>query len=118
MEKQPTQESRGYGGRSDDRTIAKIEHRLDDVAFRQDDLDKAMSSCLRRIGVVRFNAFDDVGGEQSFSLAMLDARNNGIVISAIYGRQDSRIYVKVIANGEAERPLGQEEAKALKEALT
>ncbi|MCL5103136.1 MAG: DUF4446 family protein [Armatimonadetes bacterium] len=100
------------------RAITKVENHLEDVISRHDDLDKAMSCCLQRMGVVRFNAFDDVGGEQSFSLALLDARNNGIVISSIYGRQDSRIYVKGIVNGEGERPLSQEETKALKQALT
>lgn len=97
--------------------ISNVERRLEDIVSRQDGLDKAMSSCFQKVGLVRFNAFEDVGGEQSFSVALLDARNNGVVMSSIYGRQDSRTYIKGITNGEGERSLSQEETKALKQAL-
>jgi hypothetical protein len=68
--------------------------------------------------VVRFNAFDDIGGEQSFAVALLDANGNGVVLSSLYGRQDSRLYAKTIAGGEPDRPLSSEEKRALDQALT
>jgi hypothetical protein len=73
--------------------------------------------CLKKVGIVRYNAFDDVGGEQSFAVALLDSDANGVVISGLYGRQDSRVYAKAIYKGQGERPLSDEEQQALGKAL-
>jgi len=65
---------------------------------------------------VRYNAFDDVGGNQSFSLALLDGRADGVVISGHLGRGATRVYVKAILDGRAEVPLADEEVGALADA--
>ena len=72
---------------------------------------------MQKIGVVRFNAFDDVGGEQSFALAILDSNKTGVVVSSLYGRQDARLYAKAIVDGQGDRQLSDEERSALDQAL-
>ncbi len=76
-----------------------------------------LAECIQKFGMVRFNAFDDIGGEQSFALVLLDGNNSGVAISSLYSRQDARLYAKGIVNGEAERPLSGEEQRALRMAL-
>lgn len=68
-------------------------------------------------GLVRFNAFDDTGGNQSFALALLDADADGFVLSSLHSRQATRLYVKRISAGSSELPLSQEEAQAVEQAL-
>ena len=79
-------------------------------------LQAQMPACLRKTGLVRFDAFEDVGGEQSFSLALLDFNNNGFVLSSVYSRNDVRVYSKAIRDGRASHTLSQEEERALREA--
>lgn len=94
------------------------------VSRRVDELDEShrravseLSGCLQNVGLVRFNAFEDVGGEQSFALALLNKGRNGVVVSSLYGRQDARLYAKSISNGEGERPLSDEERRAVEQAI-
>lgn len=68
---------------------------------------------LHRIGFVRFNPFKDVGSNQSFSLALLDGKNNGVVVSSLHTRDASRVYAKPIENSASPTPLTDEEKKAL-----
>ena len=93
--------------------ISRLQDRLDGAMVRQMDLGQALAGCIQKANVVRFNAFEDVGGEQSFALSLLDDKNNGVVISSLYGRQDCRLYVKTITNGTAERALSKEEQQAI-----
>lgn len=76
-----------------------------------------MASMLSQVGVVRYDAFDDVGGAQSFSAALLDKRGNGIVISAINGRHETRCYGKQVVGGESEHTLSKEETEAIAAAM-
>ncbi|MDR3589264.1 MAG: DUF4446 family protein [Negativicutes bacterium] len=76
-------------------------------------LDGILRGCVQRVGIVRFNAFEDTGSDLSFAVAMLDAENNGIVISSLFGRNDSRTYAKPIVNGESSYFLTTEEKQAL-----
>jgi hypothetical protein len=71
----------------------------------------------QRTGLVRYDAFDGVAGQQSYSLCLLDANNNGVVMSSLVGTNFSRGYAVEIVSGEAQRKLGDEEAKALADAL-
>ena len=80
-------------------------------------LDSLLKKAITRISVVRFDAFEDVGSDLSYCVAMLDSNNNGIVISGIFGREDSRTYVKPIVDGESSYKLTQEEERALKDAM-
>jgi hypothetical protein len=70
------------------------------------------------VSVVRFDAFDDMGGRLSFSAAILDARGDGMVITGINGRQDTRVYSKPVRNGTSPHNLSDEEEVAIREALS
>ncbi|MDP3058399.1 MAG: DUF4446 family protein [bacterium] len=79
-------------------------------------LEKKLKTTVGRVGLVRFNAFPDAGGELSFSLALLDDESNGILVSSIYGRAEARVYAKHISRGRAATNLSVEEQGALDQA--
>lgn len=98
--------------------------RLDDIQNAKDDienLDKRcnvlkdqLGKCVQKVGVVRFNAFDDTGSDLSFAIALLDEKNDGVVISSIYGRSEARCYAKPINNSDSSYVLSDEEKQAIK----
>jgi len=106
--------------------------RLQDVKlllFRQqtfmEDVDKKLSELtakqletIQKIGFIRFDAFKDMGGALSFSLALLNGKNEGIVISSLHGREGSRVYGKTVKGESSSFPLLDEEKEAIKRALT
>jgi len=96
--------------------LSNIDTKLDSIVAKQAELAAELDHCVKRVGIVRFNAFDDVGGEQSFALALLNAKRDGVVVSSLYGRQDARLYAKSIVKGEGERPLSDEERRAVDKA--
>lgn len=72
---------------------------------------------VQRVGIVRFNPFADTGGAQSFTMAILDSRDNGVVMTSLYGRTGNRWYVKEVAAGRGkEVELSKEEEAAIKNA--
>ena len=74
-------------------------------------------SHLQKMGFVRFNPFSDTGGDQSFCLAILDGQDNGIVISSLHSREQTRVYAKEIVAGKPKGvELSKEEREALKKA--
>ena len=73
---------------------------------------------FQKLGLVRFNPFKNVGGDQSFSVALLDLENNGFVFSSIYGQDGNRVYAKPIANSKSEYVLSEEEKEAISKAQT
>lgn len=73
---------------------------------------------LFKVGIVRFNPFKDVGGDQSFAIALLNGKNDGLTISSLYTREGTRIYCKNIIDGQSEKyPLTNEEKEAIKMAI-
>ncbi|MDQ7029441.1 MAG: DUF4446 family protein [Ardenticatenia bacterium] len=66
-----------------------------------------------RVGVVRFNPFQETGGDQSFSIALLDDHGNGVVITSLYTRDGTRIYAKPLEQGQSPYPLMDEEKEAI-----
>ena len=70
-----------------------------------------------RTAMVRFRAFEDMGGDLSYAVAMLDANNDGVIFSSIFARADSRSYIKPIKNGSSEYSLTDEEKGVLREAM-
>lgn len=73
---------------------------------------------LHKTGVVRFNPFKEIGGDQSFAIALLNGKNNGLVLSSLHTREGTRIYSKTVTGGKSEKyPLTEEEERAIKIAL-
>jgi len=68
---------------------------------------------IQKLGIVRFNPFSEVGGDQSFSIALLDGNNDGMVITSLYTRGSNRLYGKPIKAGSSQYSLSQEEKKAI-----
>lgn len=80
-------------------------------------INKILETCFQKVGVIRYNPFKDVGGDQSFSIALLDAKNNGFVISGLYTREGNRIFAKPVENGQSKYLLSGEEKEAIKKAI-
>lgn len=87
------------------------------VAARTALVERDLQSSLGRVGLVRFNPFEDTGGNQSFALALMDARGTGFVVSSLHTRTGTRVYAKGITDGRAEGALSEEEREALRIAL-
>ena len=82
-------------------------------------IEKDGRSHIQKIGLIRFNPFNDTGGDQSFILALLDKQESGTVISGLYSRSGTRWYAKQVINGKgSEHELSEEEKKAIKQATS
>lgn len=84
---------------------------------RQEELFAMLGNSARNLGVVRYDAFDDMGGRMSFSAAFLDDHGNGLVITSINARAESRAYAKAIRGGDSDHNLSTEEQAAIADAL-
>jgi hypothetical protein len=73
---------------------------------------------VRRVALLRYDAFEDVGGRLSFSCALLDDHGTGVVLTSINGRQETRVYAKPVAEGTSSYNLSVEETEAIRQALT
>lgn len=81
------------------------------------DLNRVISGCYQKTGIVKYDALTGMGGQISFALAMLDLKNSGIMINSIHTREGSYLYMKEIKEGKCEVLLGKEEEKALEKAM-
>lgn len=90
---------------------------VEQLAKTVDVLRDEQSYAIQRVGLVRFDAFQDMGGKLSFAVAMLDGEGSGIVLSSINGRTDTRIYAKPVEAGASRHNLSDEEAEAIRRAL-
>ncbi len=97
-------------------TLKNLESDRD--AHREDirNLKLDIMKTLQRIGVVRFNPFKDMGGNQSFAIALIDKNNDGLVLSSLYTRERVNVFAKPIENGISSFPLTKEEEEAIKQA--
>ncbi len=89
-----------------------------DLAKAVADLTGSVATVLRRVALVRFDAFEDLGGRLSFSLALLDDGGSGITLTSIASTSDTRLYAKSLTGGVGEHALSPEEEQAVKAALT
>ncbi len=93
--------------------LGGVDSELRDIVARTVDLEVRGRRAVQRVGLVRFNPFDDTGSNQSFALALLDDDDDGIVLSSLHSRQSTRLYLKPIIGGRCEAPLSGEEAEAV-----
>ena len=95
----------GLSGRVD--ALNKLHHELEAITQR----------AVQKVGVIRYNPFADAGGDQSFAIALLDAEGNGLVVSSLHSRTETRVFAKPVRAGRSTYPLSDEEQQAVKKAL-
>lgn len=80
-------------------------------------IDLEKKSHVQKVGIIRFNPFKEIGGDHSFSLALLDGEDSGVIITCLHTRERTRVYMKAISKGKSELELSSEEKKALEKAI-
>jgi hypothetical protein len=90
--------------------------RTERLVARTEQIDAALAHTVQGMGLVRFRAFQDTGGDQSFSLALADGEGNGAVISALFGRGKTRVYAKPVQGWLSSIMLSEEEEQSLAQA--
>ena len=100
-------------GRIDD-----LHRAVDEVAAGLVRVDRRTDESVRNVSIVRYDAYEDTGGHQSASLAVLDSTRTGVVVTAIQGRDYARIYMKELDHGKASVALSPEEAEAVERAMS
>jgi len=97
--------------------VEAVDQKLTLLTSQYDKLLGMTALASQKISIVRFNPFGDTGGDQSFSLAVLDAHDSGYVLTSIHGRQGTRVYVKPVDFGTSKYTLSAEEQQALGQAV-
>ena len=97
--------------------IDGVHRTIDDVAAALARVERRVDATVSRLAVVRYDAYENTGGHQSASVALLDASRSGVVLSAIQGRDYARIYVKELDEGRAAISLSPEEQEAVERAM-
>jgi len=94
-----------------------LEKQLKEAFLKIENLENILRKTIQKTGVVRFNPFNDVGGNQSFAIALLDEKNNGFVISSLFAKESNRVYAKAVREGKSDHQLSNEEIEAIKIAV-
>ena len=95
------------------RDVKEIKQDNSEIKAYYTKLDSDISSCIQKVGLVRYNAFRDVGSDLSFAIALLDGNDTGVVLNGLYGSDSSNIYAKPIKGGISTYQLSDEEKYAL-----
>jgi len=93
-----------------------LEKQFENLSKELKELKKKNILNFQKLGLVRFNPFKEVGGDQSFSIALLDGNDSGIVITSLYTREGNRVFGKPVKEGRSEYLLSEEEKEALNKA--
>lgn len=93
-----------------------LEKNFEKLSEEIENLKKENKFSIQKVGMVRFNPFSEVGGNQSFSMALLDGNNTGVVITSLYTREGNRVYGKPIEKGQSTHSLSEEEKEAIDKA--
>ncbi|GEA14450.1 MAG: hypothetical protein PWR22_1970 [Moorella sp. (in: firmicutes)] len=97
--------------------VGQIKKALDQVQEKVADLQVGLEKSFSRIGLIRFNAFPDTGSDLSFALALLNREANGFILTSLYARDETRVFIKPVHSGRSTYRLSEEEEKALAMAL-
>jgi hypothetical protein len=97
--------------------VERASERMADMEAVHAQLNERTQRSLQHIGMVRYNPFDDTGSDQSFAIALLDDRRDGVVLSSLHGRSNTRIFAKPVADGASAHNLSEEEAEAIRIAV-
>ena len=90
-----------------------LEGSFDKLSLEFENLKKEHQFSVQKVGIIRFNPFSEVGGDQSFSIALLDGNDDGLVITSFYTREGNRVYGKPIEKGKSKYAFSKEEIKAI-----
>lgn len=97
--------------------VERVEKQNAEILNYIKNVDNDLNKCIQKIGIVRYNAFQDTGSDLSFALALLDEENNGVVLNGIYSREMSNIYAKPVENGKSKYTISEEEDWAIQKAI-
>jgi Protein of unknown function (DUF4446) len=97
--------------------VERTTERMADIEASQALLETRTRRSLQHIGMVRYNPFEDTGSDQSFAIALLDDQRDGVVISSLHGRTNTRIFAKPVADGSSPHNLSDEETEAIRIAV-
>lgn len=97
--------------------LKKLDEGLVNLAEDLREFKQKSRRSIQKVGVVRFNPFKEIGGDQSFCIALLDEDNSGVVITSFYGREGNRVYAKPIERGQSKYQLSEEEKEAIARAM-
>ncbi len=97
--------------------VLAVSGEVDELTVRTEVAEANLRRSFQRSGLVRYNPFEDTGGNQSFALAILDANGDGIIVSSLHSRTGTRIYAKPVAGGRSEAALSAEETRAVRDAM-
>ena len=96
--------------------VNNVQGKNKDIEYQLNTIKRNMYYCVQKVGIVRYNAFDDVGSDLCFSIALLDNNDDGVVISSLYARDSSSTYAKPVSRGKSRYALSAEEIKAIDDA--
>ncbi len=97
--------------------VRQVVRDVESVTARATAVERELLGTFSRVGLVRFNPFEDTGGNQSFALALLDGHGNGFVVSSLHARAGTRLYAKSVTRGASDSALSEEEGEALRQAM-
>lgn len=97
--------------------VERVEKQNAEILNQINILDKDLENCVQKVGIYRYSAFQDTGSDLSFTLALLDEHDNGVIFNGIYSREMSNIYAKPIEGGKSKYTLSEEEKIAIDRAI-
>jgi hypothetical protein len=97
--------------------VRQVVRDVESVSARTTSVERDLIGAFSRVGLVRFNPFEDTGGNQSFALALLDGNGDGFVVSSLHARTGTRLYAKSVSAGASDSALSDEESEALRQAM-
>lgn len=103
--------------REDVAHLHELQDSMELIHKTQKDILAVQNHCFRKIGFVKYNAFDNIGNNLSFAFTILDGKNDGFCLSSVYGRNESRIFAKPIVDGKCLYGMSEEEKESLDNAL-
>jgi Protein of unknown function (DUF4446) len=99
------------------KSVESLSERVDALNKLHHELEHLSQRTLQKVAVIRYNPFADTGGDQSFAIALLDSLGNGVVVSSLHSRTDTRVFAKPVTSGRSKFQLSDEEQDAIRKAL-
>ena len=99
------------------KSVESLSGRVDALNKLHHELEHLSQRTIQKVAVIRYNPFSDTGGDQSFAIALLDSLGNGVVVSSLHSRTDTRVFAKPVQSGRSKFQLSDEEQDAIRKAL-